>query len=150
MKASRSCIVYAKVISFVIVTALPFTLQAQSTDEIAIKQLLDGQTNAWNNGNIDAFMKGYWQSDSLIFIGRTGLKYGYTTALENYKKAYPDTAAMGRLRFDLMQMKRLSSEYYQVTGKWTLQRTIGDLQGYFTLLFKKIKNSWVIISDHTS
>ena len=95
-------------------------------------------------------MYGYWQSDSLLFIGKSGPKYGYATTLNNYKKGYPDTASMGKLHFDLLQLKRLSPVYYFVVGKWSLQRTAGDLQGYFTLLFRKIKNRWVIMADHSS
>ena len=95
-------------------------------------------------------MKGYWENDSLMFIGKSGVTYGYKNTLENYKKNYPDTAAMGKLTFTLIQVKRLSPEYYHVTGKWHLKRTIGDIGGHYTLLFRKIKGQWVIISDHSS
>ena len=95
-------------------------------------------------------MQGYRQSDSLVFTGKKGVKYGYKTMLENYKTNYPDTAAMGKLQFDLLQLKKLSPEYYYVIGKFHLRRTAGDLEGYFTLLFQKIENKWFIISDHTS
>lgn len=132
------------------VACLPAKLQAQNTDEVAVRQLLDNQSKAWSKGNIEEFMQGYWQSDSLVFTGKNGLKYGYKTMLGNYRKNYPDTAAMGKLRFDLLQLKKLSFEYYFVIGKWHLQRSIGNLQGHFTLLFKKIRNRWLIISDHTS
>lgn len=125
-------------------------LYAQNADKIAIKKLLQNQAHAWSKGNIDEFMKGYWQNDSLVFTGKKGLTYGYKTTMENYKKNYPDTAAMGQLHFDLLQLKKLSFEYYFVIGKFHLTRTAGDLEGYFTLLFKKIKNKWLIISDHTS
>lgn len=150
MKAKRSCKVYLSVTSFAIITILPLTSTGQRADEMAIRHLLENQTKAWNSGNIETFMHGYWQSDNLMFIGKTGPTYGYNITLENYKKRYPDTAAMGKLRFDLLQLQRLSSEYYFVLGKWNLQRTMGSLGGYFTLLFKKIKNRWVIICDHTS
>ena len=76
--------------------------------------------------------------------------YGYKKTLANYKKNYPDTATMGKLTFTLIQVKQLSSEYFHVTGKYYLTRTIGDASGHFTLLFRKIKGKWVIISDHSS
>lgn len=123
---------------------------AQSKDEIAIKNILRSQTIAWNSGNIENFMKGYWQSDSLMFIGKSGITYGWQKTLDNYKKGYPDTAAMGKLDFTILQTNRLSVLYYSVVGKWHLARTIGDLSGHFTLLFKKIKSNWVIVSDHSS
>lgn len=137
------------IILFVSVIALSVKVQAQTGDEAAIRKVLDDQTLAWNNGSIQEFMKGYWRSDSLMFVGKNGLKYGYTSTLENYKKSYPDTAARGKLYFDILQVKKLSKEYAYVTGKWELIRSIGDLDGYFTLLFKKIKKSWVIIADHS-
>ncbi|MEI2739173.1 MAG: DUF4440 domain-containing protein [Chitinophagaceae bacterium] len=123
---------------------------AQSKDELAIRKTLDEQTVAWNRGDIDNFMKGYWENDSLMFIGKSGVTYGWTNTLNNYKKGYPDTAAMGKLTFTLIQLKKLSKEYYHVTGKWFLKRSIGDVGGHFTLLFRKINGKWVIISDHSS
>jgi len=123
---------------------------AQSTSETTIRKILDEQTAAWNRGDIDSFMKGYWENDSLMFIGKSGVTYGWNNTLKNYKKGYPDTAAMGKLAFTLIQVKKLSKEYYHVTGKWFLKRTIGDIGGHYTLLFRKINGRWVIISDHSS
>jgi ketosteroid isomerase-like protein len=139
-----------KLLSF---TALLFVLvnaTAQSKDETAIRNLLDQQTAAWNTGNIENFMTGYWESDSLMFIGKSGVTYGWQKTLENYKRGYPDTAAMGKLHFDILQVKRLSAIYFFVVGKWHLQRSIGDIGGHFTLLFRKVKNKWVIVADHSS
>ncbi|HKG69480.1 MAG TPA: hypothetical protein VKA92_11475 [Segetibacter sp.] len=135
---------------FILIAALPTQLSAQNADETAIRKLLEDQTIAWNKGSIEDFMKGYWQNDSLMFIGKNGVKYGYETTLENYQKNYPDTIGRGKLYFDLFQVKKLSKEYYYVTGKWQLIRSIGDLEGHFTLLFRKIKKNWVIVSDHSS
>lgn len=120
------------------------------SDESIIRQLLEAQTAAWNKGDIENFMKGYWESDSLMFIGKSGITYGWINTLNNYKKNYPDTAAMGKLVFTLIAMKKLSVQYYQVVGKWHLKRSIGDASGYFTLLLKKIKKQWIIIADHSS
>lgn len=123
---------------------------AQSTDETSIRQLLDQQTAAWNRGDIDRFMDGYWENDSLMFIGKSGVTYGWTNTLNNYKRGYPDTAAMGKLRFELLTVKRLSDEYYFVVGKWFLQRSIGNIGGHYNLLFRKINGKWVIVADHSS
>ena len=123
---------------------------AQTKDEAAIRNVLSKQTKAWNSGNIENFIQGYWQNDSLMFIGKSGITYGWQKTLDNYKKGYPDATAMGRLDFTILQIKRLSMLYYFVVGKWHLARSIGDAGGYFTLLFKKIKNNWVIVSDHSS
>ena len=126
------------------------TVTAQSKDETAIRQLLDQQTAAWNRGDVLNFMNGYWENDSLMFIGKSGVTYGWTNTLNNYKKGYPDTASMGKLIFTLIQVKKLSRQYYHITGKWFLKRSIGDVSGHYTLLFQKINGRWVIISDHSS
>jgi hypothetical protein len=122
----------------------------QDPEVSAIRLLLASQTTAWNSGNIDEFMKGYWKNDSLVFIGKNGPTYGYAKTLANYRKNYPRRDDMGQLHFDLLQIKRLSPEFYFVIGKWLLSRSKGSLQGFFTLLFRKIDDNWVIISDHTS
>lgn len=122
----------------------------KDADEIAIRRLLDKQTQAWNRGDIETFMETYWKSDSLVFIGKSGVTYGWNNTLKNYKKGYPDTTAMGKLSFDILLVKRLSFQYFQVIGKWHLQRSIGDLSGHYTLLIKKIKGKWVIVADHSS
>jgi len=123
---------------------------AQSKQEKTILGVLDNQTLAWNRGDLAGFMKGYWENDSLMFIGKSGVTYGWTNTLNNYKKSYPDTAAMGKLTFTLIHIKKLSSTYYYVTGKWYLRRSIGDISGHYTLLFQKINNRWLIIADHSS
>lgn len=126
------------------------SLQAQDRNEKAILKILDTQTAAWNRGDVDAFMKGYWENDSLMFIGKSGVTYGWKNTLENYKKGYPDATAMGQLHFTIIKVEKLSGKCYSVIGKWHLKRTIGDLQGHYTLLFKKINGEWVIVQDHSS
>lgn len=123
---------------------------SQSNDEKQIRKLLATQVESWNRGNIDEFMIGYWENDSLMFIGKNGVTYGYTNTLNNYKKGYSDTAQMGKLKFDILQVKRISGDAFFVVGKWFLKRTVGDIGGHYTLLFRKIKGRWVIIADHSS
>ena len=123
---------------------------AQSKDEILIRHLLATQTEAWNRGDVTSFMDGYWENDSLMFIGKNGVTYGWTNTLNNYEKSYPDTTAMGKLSFNILSVKKLSKKYYHVVGKWSLKRSIGDLSGHYTLLFKKVDGHWVIIADHSS
>lgn len=124
--------------------------QKQTKAGVAIRQLLAQQSDAWNKGDLEAFMQPYWNSDSLLFIGKSGVKHGWAVTLANYKKGYPDTAAMGKLHFDILETRILSSEYVFLVGKWHLQRTIGDIGGHFTLLFRRIKGQWKIIADHSS
>jgi ketosteroid isomerase-like protein len=134
-------------LAFLLTSVIGFS---QSKEEKLIRQLLQEQTKSWNKGDIEGFMQTYWKSDSLMFIGKSGVKWGWKTTLENYKKGYPDTTAMGQLSFNILQVKKLSSEYYYVVGKWMLKRSIGDLSGHYDLLLRKIKSKWVIVADHSS
>lgn len=123
---------------------------AQSAAEKEILGILERQTQAWNRGDLEAFMIGYWENDSLMYIGKGGVTYGYTSTLNSYRKNYGDTARMGKLKFDILHVKSMGPEYYFVVGKWFLKRSAGDIGGHYTLIFKKIKGVWVIISDHSS
>jgi ketosteroid isomerase-like protein len=134
-------------LAFLLTSVIGFS---QSKEEKLIRQLLQEQTKSWNKGDLEGFMQTYWKSDSLMFIGKSGVKWGWKTTLENYKKGYPDTTAMGQLSFNILQVKKLSSEYYYVGGKWMLKRSIGDLSGHYDLLLRKIKSKWVIVADHSS
>lgn len=129
---------------------LSFCAFSQTDDEKQIRDLLGRQVAAWNRGSIDEFMNGYWESDSLMFIGKSGVTYGYSNTLKNYKKSYSDTAQMGKLTFNILQVKPIAGDAYFVVGKWFLKRSVGDVGGHYTLLFRKINGRWVIVADHSS
>ncbi|WP_134088926.1 DUF4440 domain-containing protein [Olivibacter sp. XZL3] len=133
-----------------ILSGFSWSVLAQEDAVPAIKKVLQMQEEAWNAGDINAFMDGYWKSDSLLFVGKAGPIYGWQGALDRYIKTYPDKASMGRLTFDLLRFDGLSANSYFVLGKWQLRRENGDLGGTFTLLFKKIEGKWLIVADHTS
>ncbi|MET4073275.1 nuclear transport factor 2 family protein [Hymenobacter sp. UYCo722] len=121
-------------------------------DRRAIVQVLTTQTAAWNRGDIPGFMQGYWQSDSLVFIGRKGPTYGWQPTLANYQKNYPDAATMGQLDFGGLRVSLLAPGAAQVVGRWHLARpaALGDLQGYFLLVMRQINGKWVVVADHTN
>ena len=89
----------------------------QSKDENSIRKLLASQMECWNHGDIEGFMRTYWNNDSLMFIGKTGVHFGWQETLKNYKRGYPDTIAMGKLSYDIIKVEKLSSQYYYVVGK---------------------------------
>jgi ketosteroid isomerase-like protein len=122
----------------------------QQADIKAIHAILDNQITAWNKGDLEAFMAGYLKSDSLVFIGKSGPTYGYENTLNNYKKGYPDANHMGKLNFEIVSMKPLGTNYYFIIGKWYLKRTVGDINGVYTLVLKKTEDGWKIIADHSS
>ena len=118
-------------------------------EDKAILEVMEMQEKAWSNGDVEAFMQGYWQSDSLMFIGKNGIKYGWQTTLDNYKKSYPDKAAMGKLEFEILKLEVNGNAAYML-GTWSLIREEDNPGGHFTLYWKKIDGSWVITIDHTS
>lgn len=126
------------------------TAVAQHSDEQLIRSMLARQVTEWNKGNVAGFMIGYWESDSLVFIGKNGPTYGYQQTLERYRKSYPDGAAMGKLTSTLISLKRLSQDYFFAVGKWQLERKAGNLSGSYTLLLRKTDGQWVIVCDHSS
>lgn len=119
------------------------------TDVNFVLNNMKAQEASWNKGDIKGFMDHYWKSDSLKFIGSKGITYGWQKTLDNYIKNYPDKKAMGILTFTIEESTQLSPTSIYIIGKWALQKekTAG---GYFTLLWKKIDNKWVIVADHTS
>jgi ketosteroid isomerase-like protein len=135
--------------SFVVIVACCVSL-AKGQDKQAILKVLDKQSAAWNKGDIDEFMQGYWKSDSLMFVGKAAPVYGWQPTLNHYKQGYPDKATMGQLKFTIIKVDVLDKTNAFVLGGWHLTRDKGDVGGYFTLWFKKINGQWVIVCDHTS
>ena len=107
------------------------------------------QEQAWNKADIVGFMKHYWKSDSLKFIGSKGITYGWQKTYDNYVKGYPTKEAMGILKFTIKEATQLSEMSIYVIGQWELTKE-KPAGGYFTLLWKKINGNWVIVADHTS
>lgn len=122
-------------------------LKAQNNAE-AIRAVMLQQETDWNNGDIRSFMNGYWQNDSLQFIGNKGITMGWQKTLNNYLKAYDTRDKMGQLHFSDLQIRVLSDVSAFVIGKWRLERT-QPVEGYFTLLWRKVDGKWLIVCDHT-
>ena len=132
-------------------TTAPQTAAQTGQARQAILQVLQTQTAAWNRGDVAGFMQGYWQNDSLVFIGKSGLTYGWQRTLDNYRRSYPDAAAMGQLDFSNLRIQPLSPDAAQAIGRWHLARpAAGDLQGHFLLVFRRINGQWVVVADHSS
>jgi ketosteroid isomerase-like protein len=129
---------------------ISLTSKSQTNDEKIIRNMLADQISFWNKGDIPSFMKGYWENDSLVFIGKNGPTYGYNNTLRNYQKNYPNKDYMGVLNFDIISVQPIEKDHYFVIGKFMLQRKVGDASGHFTLIFKRINGVWKIVSDHSS
>jgi hypothetical protein len=118
--------------------------------EPKLTSLMMEQQLAWNNGNLEGFMKHYWVSDSLVFIGKNGPKYGWKQTLSNYQKSYPSPEKMGTLEFKEVYHVKTNGGDFRTVGNWNLYRTSDTLSGYFLLVWEYKNNRWVITADHSS
>ncbi len=138
--------------TFLFIALILFVLSCSknnATDIDAIKQVLTTQQIYWNNGDIDGFMLGYWNSDKFKFSWH-GIEYGWKNALEKYKISYPTKESMGEFSFEILDVKLTSDTTAVLDGEWELIRKNDNPKGSFILIFQKIENNWLIISDYTT
>lgn len=147
-----------KLAALVLLTLCSLTPDIRSADEAparqadlsAIRAVLDAQQQAWNRGDIDAFLTGYWHSPELTFSGSNGISRGWDAVLARYKKNYPDRSAMGTLDFANLEFRFLGPDTALVLGHWHLKREKDELGGVFSLVWRRFPEGWRIIHDHTS
>ncbi|MBC7617247.1 MAG: DUF4440 domain-containing protein [Pedobacter sp.] len=139
-----------KIILLLLLSVTMNAYAQKTTDKQAILNLLEQQRGDWNKGDLEAFMKGYWKSDSLLFVGEKGPTYGWQKTLDNYKKGYPDKAAMGFLTFGIKKVELITKDRAFVLGSWNIKSEKEELKGYFTLLLRKIEGVWKVVVDHSS
>ncbi|GAA4962842.1 nuclear transport factor 2 family protein [Algibacter aquimarinus] len=133
-----------------LITAFNGFSQDEEKDKKAIQKVLKAQRIAWSKNNIEDFMEGYWKSDSLKFYGSNGVTYGWENTLERYKKAYPTKDHTGILSFKINDISKISDGAYYVLGEYHLKREVGNADGFFMIIFKKINDEWKIIADMSS
>ena len=124
--------------------------QSLNKTEAAIRKVMDDQAAAWNRGDIEGFMDGYWQSEKLTFVSGTNVTRGWQATLDRYKKSYDSRAKMGELSFSDLEIMVLSKDAAIVLGSWSLAREKDNPHGKFTLVFRKLKEGWRVVMDHTS
>jgi uncharacterized protein (TIGR02246 family) len=122
----------------------------RSGDRDAITTVLNAQQAAWNHGDVEAFLTGYWRSPELTFSGSNGVSRGWDGVLARYKKNYPDRAAMGQLDFSDLEFRFLGPDCALVLGRWHLTRERDEIGGVFSLVWQRFPDGWKIIHDHTS
>ena len=116
-----------------------------------IERVMQRQMSAWNEGDLEGFMEGYWKSDSLVFVGSSGVTHGHKATLARYQKSYPTMSMMGALSFDNRQWTALGPDAGWLLGGWHLSKNDhDDAQGMYTLLWRRIEGQWVIVADHSS
>jgi uncharacterized protein (TIGR02246 family) len=141
----------AALLAFSLIFAGTPQAQPSGPDAAAIKKVLETQQDAWNRGDVNAFLEGYWRSPELTFSGSSGIARGFDAVRARYQKNYPDRAAMGTLDFSALEIRLLGHDAALVLGHWHLTRAQGDIGGVFSLVFQRFPNEgWRIIHDHTS
>ncbi len=123
------------------------TKPTMADDISAIKNVLDKQQKAWSNNDLEGFMEGYWQSNSLSFFSGGKITKGWQTTLANYKRNYPTKEDTGTLSFEIADISKINEDAYWVMGSYFLKRDAGDANGTFMIVFKRINGEWKIIGD---
>ncbi|MFT4802539.1 MAG: ketosteroid isomerase-like protein [Flavobacteriaceae bacterium] len=126
---------------------LGFSQTTEKEDKEAILSVMTLQEKAWSNNDLEGFMQGYWKSDSLKFFGSSGLTKGWQQTLDNYKKGYPTKEHSGTLNFTIKDISKIDNGSYWVMGEYHLKRNVGDANGVFLIIFKKIDGEWKIVAD---
>tara|TARA_R110002051_G_scaffold165130_2_gene235915 strand:- start:37561 stop:37992 length:432 start_codon:yes stop_codon:yes gene_type:complete len=116
-------------------------------DKKEIKDILNQQQKNWSNNDLEGFMQGYWKSDSLHFYSGAQLKSGWQTTLDSYRKGYPDKSYSGTLKFEIAKIAPINNDAYYVMGEYHLTREVGNANGTFMIIFKRIDGEWKIIAD---
>lgn len=131
------------------VMLLPFLTSSQNImeDKDQIIKVMRAQETAWSNHDLKGFMQGYWKSDSLKFFGSNGITLGWEQTLNNYIKGYPTPEHSGKLTFTIEDISPIEKETYWVMGRYFLKRSVGDAEGIFMIIFKKIDGEWKIVAD---
>jgi ketosteroid isomerase-like protein len=124
--------------------------ESKSNITAEIENVIHAQQEAWNRGDIEAFMNGYWRSDETVFISGDEVTRGWQKVLDRYKTKYSDRAKMGTLTFSDLEITSLISDSAVALGSWKLKRANDEPHGRFTLIFRKFPDGWKIIHDHTS
>jgi ketosteroid isomerase-like protein len=124
--------------------------KSYSTNEAAIRGVLEAQAAAWNRGDIEGYMDGYDRSPKTEFVGGDSITRGWQEVFDRYKQRYDSRGKMGSLTFSDLEINLLSKDAALVLGRWRLKRANDEPHGTFTLLFRKTKSGWKIVHDHTS
>ena len=139
------------IISNILMAALVCAAPEQPPNSVGeIQSVLTAQQDAWNRGDIDAFMNGYARSASTVFISEDEVRRGWETVRGRYQVKYSDRAKMGTLSFSEIEVTMLSPDAAVVLGRWRLKRANDEPQGRFTLILKRQPEGWRIVHDHTS
>ncbi|MCP5107242.1 MAG: SgcJ/EcaC family oxidoreductase [bacterium] len=140
-----------KIVYLVVLAMIAGTLWAgdSNDDTQKIQQIMARQVHAWNQGNVDGFMAGYWKSDQFTFQSGNKRLKGWEQLQAMYKKNYAGEK-MGKLEFSYIEMKNLTTDIILVMGRWKVTAKGESKEGLYTLIFRRFGKDWKIIHDHSS
>lgn len=122
-----------------------------SADRVSIAKVLDDQRDAWNRGDIEAFMEGYVKGDELVFTSGSQVRRGWQVTLDRYRSRYgEDATTMGQLGFELLGIQSLGADGAVVLGRWKLSGLESPAGGVFSVVLARATEGWQIVHDHTS
>ena len=154
MKRTPLVILASIAVFLAVILSPPLRAKNPSSAEKDIRAVLDAQVAAWNRGDIESFMAGYWKSEKTTFLSTGGVSRGWQALLDRYKRGYPDKKTMGTLAFSELEINMLGRDAAFIIGRWALEREKDGMPDYpggvFTLVARKFPEGWRIVSDHTS
>lgn len=156
MRLKSSVIALCFVLTIFVLSSMTFAQEtkskSQSDEKIisAVHAVMDAQVGAWNRGDIDGFMDGYWRSENMVFISGDSVTKGWQPTLERYKKNYNTREKMGTLTFSDLEFNVLTKTDVVVIGRWMVTKEKENPKGRFTLIFRRMKEGWRVVHDHTS
>src|SRR5262245_1273522 len=138
------------IVCCILITAFACASEQRSNSVAEIQSVITAQQDAWNRGDIDAFMNGYARATSTVFVSEDEVRRGWEIVRDRYRARYSDRAKMGTLSFSEIEVTMLSPDVALVLGHWQLKRANDEPHGRFTLIFKRLQEGWRIVHDHTS
>jgi uncharacterized protein (TIGR02246 family) len=145
--------------ALLLVAIVPLSVSAHSSAKpnkreskiiAAVRAVVDAQRDAWNRGDIAGYMDGYARSEDTVFVSGDNVTRGWQTVLDRYQKNYDSRDKMGTLTFSDLEITAIGNDAAIALGRWHLQRAKDEPHGRFTLVFRKTKQGWKIVHDHTS
>jgi beta-aspartyl-peptidase (threonine type) len=117
-----------------------------------VRAVWNAQVEAWNRGDLDSFMTGYWNSPDVVFFSNKAETRGWQQTLERYRATYKaEGRQMGMLDFPKLEFKVLGPEAVLARGQWRLKMPDGkESTGMTSVTFQKLPEGWRIVHDHSS
>jgi uncharacterized protein (TIGR02246 family) len=123
--------------------------ESQKT-EAAIRDIFEAGCAAWNRGDLDGYLRSYWDSDQTLWVSGGSLRRGREAIAAAYKSRFSNPLQMGKLTIADLEIEVLTSTDATAFGRWIPLMEGGPSRGFFTVRLKKVEGTWLFVSDHSS